>query len=186
MQSDKEQPDNVADAAVLKSRRKAERARDTLLQTAQTLGIITAMLEASEENTPVIKIAPGQSPFIRQDGHFYCFASELAAHVRALLSKADMQFQLIEDEHTAQNIWARVRLTFLADVKEIARDTPQFDEICAAIGQRHGPVMSVIKPFTDFLLFEITPKQGLLVTGFASAYDVTGPDFALADHLTSS
>ena len=40
MQSDKEQPDNVADAAVLKSRRKAERARDTLLQTAQTLGII--------------------------------------------------------------------------------------------------------------------------------------------------
>jgi hypothetical protein len=181
-----QEPEHNAAKVALKSRRKAERARDLLLETAQTLGIITATPYVTEDNVPAINIAPGQSPFVRQDGHFYCFASELAAHVRALLSQADVRFQLIEDEQSAQNIWARIRLTFLADVKEIARDSSQFDEICAAIGKRHGPVLSVIKPFIDFHLFEITPISGILVTGFASAYDVKGPGFELADHLTSS
>ena len=80
-----QEPEHNAAKVALKSRRKAERARDFLLETTQTLGIITATPYVTEDNVPAINIAPGQSPFVRQDGRFYCFASELAAHVRALL-----------------------------------------------------------------------------------------------------
>ena len=93
---------------------------------------------------------------------------------------------MIEDETRARNIWARVRLTFSADVREVERNEERFDTLCDEICEKHGPVMALIKPFTDFHLFEITPTRGVLVTGFASAYAVIGRDFELAALLSSS
>lgn len=169
-----------------KARIKAEKARDRLLREARTLGIF-AIVSNAEEITPLSShIAAGQSPFIRQNGRFFCFASELSAHVRVLCAGGNARFQLIEDETRAQNIWARVRLNFSADVREVERNEERFDILCDEIGKTHGPVMAIIKPFTDFHLFEITPIHGVLVTGFASAYDVTGRYFELADLLSSS
>ena len=172
--------------AASKARNKAEKARDRLLREARTLGIFALVSEAGEITPHSSHVAPGQSPFILMDGSFYCFASELAAHIRVLCAGGDARFQVIEDETVAQNIWARVRLTFSADVREVKRNEERFDMICDKIGEKHGPVMAIIKPFTDFHLFEITPTRGVLVTGFASAYNVTGCGFDLAELLSSS
>ncbi len=169
-----------------KARDNAEKARDRLLSEARTLGIFALISEEQEKTACSFHVAPGQSPFIRKDGRFYCFASELAAHIRVLCAGGDARFQVIEDETRAKNIWARVRLTFSADVREVKRDEERFDILCDKIGEKHGPIMAIIKPFTDFHLFEITPTRGVLVTGFASAYRVTGHGFDLAELLSSS
>ena len=93
---------------------------------------------------------------------------------------------LIEDEATAQNIWARKRIKFSARIEEISRDDARFEGVCDAIGTAHGEVMQLIREFSDFHLFKISPVAGVLVTGFAAAYQVKGEHFELIAHLRSS
>ena len=155
--------------------------RDQLLTTAKTLGISVLV---DEENSLVADV--GHAPFSRKDGCFYIYSSHLSAHVRALVKGARAQFFLIEDESVAQNIWARVRVKFSAEVSELSRHDPRFSGLCDDIGALHGPVMEMIRNFTDFHLFEIKPEQGVLVTGFAQAFSVNGPTFELTEHLSKS
>jgi len=155
--------------------------QNQLLTTAKTLGISVLV---DEENSLVADV--GHAPFIRKDGCFYIYSSHLSAHVRALVKGAGAQFFLIEDESVAQNIWARVRVKFSAEVSELSRHDPRFSGLCDDIGALHGPVMEMIRNFTDFHLFEIKPEQGVLVTGFAQAFSVNGPTFELTEHLSKS
>jgi putative heme iron utilization protein len=147
----------------------AEQEKKRLLDTAKTL--ILAAVDAAGQ--PCI----GAAPFVRIEGDFYIFSSELSEHIKAILKGAESQFMLLADEQDSQNIWARQRLSFRADIEEIARTHPAFEAICAEIAARHGSVMDVIKPFGDFHLLKITPKTGRLVTGFAAAFFVCGPQF---------
>lgn len=155
--------------------------RDRLLASAQTLGISVLVDEDSRLFADV-----GHAPFVRKQECFYIYSSHLSAHVRALVNGAEAQFFLIEDESVAQNIWARVRMKFSAEVSELSRDDPQFSELCDDIAEMHGPVMEMIRNFTDFHLFKIKPEQGVLVTGFAQAFRITGPMFELTEHLSKS
>jgi putative heme iron utilization protein len=153
----------------------AELAKKRLLDTARTL-ILTAVDETGQ---PCI----GTAPFFRKNGIFYIFSSELSEHIKAILKGAHSQFMLLADEQESQNIWARQRLSFRADIEEISRTDPDFDRMCAEIGARHGPVMDVIKPFRDFHLLKITPTEGRLVTGFAAAFAVSGPQFDMEGQI---
>lgn len=155
--------------------------RDRLLASAQTLGISVLVDEDSRLFADV-----GHAPFVRKQECFYIYSSHLSAHVRALVNGAEAQFFLIEDESVAQNIWARIRMKFSAEVSELSRDDPQFSELCDDIAEAHGPVMEMIRNFTDFHLFKIKPEQGVLVTGFAQAFSITGPMFELTEHLSKS
>ena len=155
--------------------------RDRLLASAQTLGISVLVDEDSRLFADV-----GHAPFVRKQECFYIYSSHLSAHVRALVNGAEAQFFLIEDESIAQNIWARTRMKFSAEVSELSRDDPQFSELCDDIAEAHGPVMEMIRNFTDFHLFKIKPEQGVLVTGFAQAFSITGPMFELTEHLSKS
>lgn len=159
--------------------KKTETARDKLLASAQTLGI--SILSPSSEGG--VLPDSGFAPFIRQDGRFYIYSSRLSSHVRSLIDDQPAQFFLIADEGASPNIWARVRLKFTARTTEIARDADNFAPILDKIGAAHGPVMDLIRDFTDFHLFEITPERGTLVTGFAAAFEVEGPNFNLIAHL---
>ena len=155
--------------------------RDRLLASAQTLGISVLVDEDSRLFADV-----GHAPFVRKQECFYIYSSHLSAHVRALVNGAEAQFFLIEDESVAQNIWARTRMKFSAEVSELSRDDPQFSELCDDIAEAHGPVMEMIRNFTDFHLFKIKPEKGVLVTGFAQAFSITGPMFELTEHLSKS
>ena len=46
--------------------------------------------------------------------------------------------------------------------------------------------MDVIREFSDFHLCEIKPLVGVLVTGFGSAYDVSGVDLKLSEKPLSN
>lgn len=158
-----------------------KKARDRLLATAKTLHMAVWF----EDDTGG-HLEQGQAPFIRQDGHIYIYSSQLSAHIRGILAGGETSFLLIEDEATAKNIWARKRIKFSARIEEISRDDTRFEGVCDAIGTAHGEVMQLIREFSDFHLFKISPVAGVLVTGFAAAYQVKGEHFELIAHLRSS
>ena len=161
--------------------KKVEKARYSLLSTARTMTIATITGEGASE------IETGFSPFARlDDGSFVIYTSRLSAHVRALLAGNPAQFTIIQDEEQAANIWARHRLKFTASWQEIPRDDERFSTYCALIGAMSGPTMDLIKQFTDFHLLQITPIEGVLVTGFAAAYKVDGPQFTISEHLSKT
>ena len=158
---------------------KIAQSRDALLKTARTLTVCVT----GADGTPDL----GTSPFIRDDaGCFYIYTSQLSSHVRALLAGQPAHFMVIADESTSQNIWARVRIKFDAEVQIIARDSQDFNDIAAKMADPFGPTMALIKDFSDFHMIKLTPQKGVIVTGFASAYEVEGPHFTIGAQLVKS
>ena len=159
--------------------KRAGTALQALMSTAKTL-----LMSVPSETESLSEI--GVSPFIQHEGHIYIYASHLSAHIRQLQGTTKAMFMIITDESKSQNIWARHRLKFQANVSEIGRNDPRFDVACDKIKDAHGPVMDLIRNFTDFHLFEITPETGVFVSGFGAAFSVSGADFEIGDKLRSS
>tara|TARA_B100000609_G_C16938478_1_gene292910 strand:- start:25 stop:519 length:495 start_codon:yes stop_codon:yes gene_type:complete len=116
----------------------------------------------------------GYAPYIYRDNFFYIFSSELSSHIRLLINKKVGTFMLIKDERDTKNIWARVRMKFQAKVSIIRRNVSDFQEITDLISNKHGNTIDIIREFKDFHLIKITPKQGTIITGFGSAYNLIG------------
>ncbi|MGC6517994.1 MAG: pyridoxamine 5'-phosphate oxidase family protein [Candidatus Puniceispirillaceae bacterium] len=155
------------------------KARDTLLDEARAL-----IISVSDDDA---KPDIGSSPFWRaSNGTIYIYTSELSSHVRSLLKGNEARFLFIEDEEKSQTIWARVRIKFEANCTVIERKTPQFEDIMSHMKPHFGATMDLISQFQDFHLIEICPTKGVLVTGFASAYEVSGPHFTILEKLSKS
>lgn len=123
----------------------------------------------------------GMAPFIRKEGSFYIFVSHLAAHTRHLLALDRTQVMMLEDEGAAQQVFARKRASFVCAVTVVDADDPAYGLLLDAMEARFGAVMGVLRSLPDFVLFRLTPRSGRFVSGFAQAYDVSGPDL---DSLT--
>ena len=52
--------------------------------------------------------------------------------------------------------------------------------------QRMGQPWDLIRNFGDFHMFQLVPRDGVLVLGFAKAFTVTGSDFAIAAHISKA
>ena len=160
----------------MSNRKKIEEARDDLLERARTL-LVTV---TGDDGVPDMST----SPYLRdEDGAIYIYSSALSAHLRALIAGNQARFMIIADESQSQNIWARLRLKFLADSKVIDRDSPAFIAIADRMESHFGPTMGLIRQFVDFHMVKITPKTGVIVTGFASAYHVSGADFTVGEQI---
>ena len=155
--------------------------RNLVLAAAQTL-IIGAPPEAEEASLPEM----GVTPSIHYEGFFYIYPSRLSAHVRSMLEVKHAQFLVIEDEATAQNIWARKRIRFAANLVEIERKSDEFDRLSTLFAARHGPTMDLIRDFTDFHMLKLVPTSGIMVLGFAKAYKLDGPGLDIVEHLRES
>ena len=166
---------------------KAEADKIKLLASAKSLFVTIpegAGADISAGDQPLADM--GVSPFIIKERRFYIYASILSAHVRLLRRQDTARFMVIADESQSQNIWARHRMKFIASVAEIDRNDPEFPDICDAIGVAHGPVMALIRQFSDFHLFQITPQSGILVTGFGAAFSLEGEGLAVIEKLRSA
>lgn len=128
----------------------------------------------------------GMAPFISHDESLYIYSSHLSKHTRVLLETRKAHFMLCQDESDAQNIWARHRLKFTADISEIARDDADFPLLCDKFESAFGPTMGLIRDFADFHMLRLKPVSGVLVLGFAKAFEVKGPNFEIVSHLRSA
>lgn len=155
-----------------------EAERDALLSRARTI----LMAAPAEDGLPEM----GVTPVVWHDGSMFIYPSRLSAHVRAMLAAGKAAFLLIQDEGDAQNIWARKRIKFDSELTEIDRETDCFNAVCDVFASRHGPTMGLIRDFTDFHLMQLRPKGGVMVLGFAQAYQLSGPGLAVTAHLRQS
>lgn len=152
-----------------------EAERDSLLKQARTV----LMAATGQGEMPEM----GVTPLVWHDGGMFIYPSRLSAHVRAMLQAGKAAFLVIEDEGSAQNIWSRKRIKFDAQISEIKREKSIFNAVCDGFAARHGPTMGLIRDFTDFHLLRLHPTGGVMVLGFAQAYQLAGPDLAVTAHL---
>ena len=152
--------------------------RDRLLAEARTV----LMAASGDDAMPEM----GVTPVVRMDGAFYIYPSRLSVHVRAVLAAGKAAFMVIEDESKAQNIWARKRIKFTAEIIEINRQSDKFSMLSDIFVSHHGQTMNLIRDFTDFHMLKLLPVSGVMVLGFAKAYQLEGPMLDIAAHLRES
>lgn len=125
----------------------------------------------SPEGNPCASYAP----FVMDaDKNFYIFASDLSAHTSNLKTTGKVSVLLIEDEARSQNIFARQRLSFDCQATLMEKNSPHWDEIANQFQERFGQIIEMLRNLSDFHIFQLTPKEGLFISGFGAAYKVSG------------
>lgn len=123
------------------------------------------------------------APFVRLDGVWYVYLSELAQHTRNLLENPRLSLMLIEAEDAAAHVFARKRTSLRMAVSEVPRETNEWLQVMDAFDSRFGDIMQVLRGLTDFHLFALRPQQGVFVRGFAQAFELGGGDMLVVRHV---
>lgn len=137
----------------------------TLIAKHQSLLLSTT----STTNTPEISYAP----YVRdQPGVFYIYISELASHTINLLANPQASIMFIQDESEAKNQFARERVIFQCTAVQVDRSSPQFHAKLAALQEKFGDTVALLRSLSDFHLFELSAINGRYIAGFGKAYNI--------------
>jgi len=122
----------------------------------------------SKENNPLTNYAP----FVKIGEEYFVSVSENLPHYTNMVETKKAHILIIEDESSADHIYARKRLYFLASC-EIENDT---EKVYKLFDERYGEQLSFLRSMKDFKVIKITPEEKSLVLGFGAAYkmDVDG------------
>lgn len=112
------------------------------------------------------------APYLRREGVFYIFVSDLARHTQNLLSYPQASLLFIEPEATATNLFARRRLTFDCQVSEISPKDPAYSSNLDAMAEKFGKTVELLRSLPDFHLLALRPEQGQFIAGFGKAFTV--------------
>ena len=140
--------------------------------------VVLATLD--DKNLPNSSYAPC---FVDENNHFYIYISSLSKHTKNLILNKNVSFMIIEDESDAENIFGRKRLTIDAFAQKIVRDSDNWNQIMDCMEKKFGNTLTYLKKMTDFNLFKLVPRQGLLVYGFARAFKFMDEKLETVDHL---
>ncbi|BBL57062.1 HugZ family pyridoxamine 5'-phosphate oxidase [Methylomonas koyamae] len=121
--------------------------------------------------------------YLRHDGDYYIYVSELSAHTRNLLDNGKVCLLFVEDETKAAHLFARQRVTYHCTAGEVERDTEAFAYIMALFEEKFGAFMKQLQNMQDFHLFCIRPQRGSFVQGFAKAFSIEGDDLGQIRHV---
>jgi len=113
------------------------------------------------------------APYVTDDeGSYYVIVSGLARHTRDFQETGHVSLQFIENEDSAQNLFARRRLTLLCDVSVIPRESPVHEEMLGYFTQSFGRFVNTLCGLSDLQLFRLIPRCGLYVRGFGQIFRV--------------
>lgn len=112
------------------------------------------------------------APYLYREGVFYLYVSDLAKHTGNMLRCGQASLMLIEAESKAANPFARRRLLFDCQVAEINRNAADYVPLLAALQEKFGDIVGVLRSLSDFHLLALTPQQGQYVAGFGQAFEV--------------
>ncbi|WGS84298.1 pyridoxamine 5'-phosphate oxidase family protein [Methylomonas sp. UP202] len=121
--------------------------------------------------------------YVRHDGDYYIYVSELSAHTRNLLDNGKVCLLFVEDETKAAHLFARQRVTYHCAAAEIDRDTASFEYLMSLFEEKFGAFIRQLRKMQDFHLFRIRPQRGSFVQGFAKAFAIEGDDLAQIRHV---
>lgn len=118
------------------------------------------------------------APYVELEGRYFIYVSELARHCANLAATGRCAALFIESEADAKTPFARRRLTLHCTAQEVERNDALFEQVMDQFQARFGKFMDAIRPLLDFHLYQLTPVQGSLVTGFAKAYTLGGENLS--------
>jgi hypothetical protein len=128
----------------------------------------------------------GYTPYLhRAPNSFYIFVSQLAAHTRHLLANGTVAIMIIADEQSTTQIFARARVSYLCDAKQIPHDNPDYSLALNDYQQRHGKMAGMLRQLPDFVLFRLQPRSGQFVMGFGKAYKLAGDHLSVFKHTST-
>jgi putative heme iron utilization protein len=125
------------------------------------------------------------SPAVLAEGKkFYICVSDMSAHTANMLESGKASVMVIADESASSQIFARKRATFACAVSEIGRGTEYWNTLIELFLEKFGNVVDHIKQMGDFHMLELAPSKGRVVLGFGRAFDVSGENLDVLEHIT--
>jgi putative heme iron utilization protein len=124
----------------------------------------------TEEGLPYASYAP----FAIGDNCLYVLISEIAVHGKNLQLNPDASVLIIEDEDSAEELFARLRVVLKVNAQVMAVDSDGWNIGLNALTERHGDRISSLSQMGDFKLFKLNPMGGRYVKGFGRAYQIEG------------
>lgn len=138
----------------------------THIQSRKTLQLATL----DESGSPFASYAP----FAIHDDKLVVLLSDIALHGNNLKHHPQASVLVIEDEDSARELFARLRVFYQVTAEAIHDNDPRWSQGIDALVQRHGDRANNLSQLSDFTLFFLTPKHGRYVKGFGKAYQFSG------------
>lgn len=121
--------------------------------------------------TPEQKAYASTAPFVRDGNTFYILISTVAQHGKNLLAAEHVSLLFAEDETSCTQPYARKRITIEASVREVVRDTSDFQGGVNLLKNRFDTeLVENLAKMGDFHLFALRAQNGSAVMGFGQAY----------------
>lgn len=102
----------------------------------------------------------------------YVLVSDIAVHGMNLRIHPQASVMIIEDEDTAIELFARLRVTYQVEAECVQVDSDGWHVGIALLTERHGQRITNLSQLTDFRLFKLNPLGGRYVKGFGKAYQI--------------
>ena len=118
------------------------------------------------------------APFALGDECLYVLISEIAVHAINLQHNPKASILIIQDEDSAEELFARIRVNYSVDAEQLAVDSERWHAGIAVLSQRHGDRIDSLSQLSDFKLFMLKPTGGRFVKGFGRAYSLAGGTLA--------
>jgi putative heme iron utilization protein len=120
------------------------------------------------------------APFVQDEqGVYYIYVSELAAHTQNLLHNRQAAILFIRPEAESSNLFARERAVFSCTASVIAKNDKNYTKLLQAMQEKFGAIIEVLRPLTDFHLIALTAETAQYVIGFGKAYTINLADGTL-------
>lgn len=117
------------------------------------------------------------APFAVEDQNIYLLISEIALHALNLQRHPRAAVLIMEDEDTAEELFARRRLAFQVSATLIETDSEQWQAGIKVLSRRHGERINSLSQLADFKLFRLASLGGRYVKGFGKAYTIEAGSF---------
>ena len=117
------------------------------------------------------------APFVRYEGDFYIYVSELSQHTKNLLAQeknTPVSALLCADEKETEQLFACERMRLQLKVKEVKRSSQQYQSVIQQFENAFGEVVQVLSSLPDFHLFQLRILNGSYVRGFGQAFRFEG------------
>jgi len=150
--------------------------KNKILETIETV-ILSTINKSGHPNASYAPVA------VDKENNFFIYISDLSKHTQNILSNNNVSIMLIEDVSNSENVFARKRLTLNVKASLIKRDTKLWNTKINLLEKRFPDAFQYLKNLIDFNLFQLSPKDALLVYGFGKAFKFLGQKLELSNHL---
>ena len=136
----------------------------------------------AQDGTPYASYAP----FAIGDDCLYVQLSEIAAHGVNLQYNPLASVLVLEDEDSAEELFARIRVNYSVRADLLEHQSPAWRLALERLTARHGERVANLSKLQDFRMFRLVPTGGRYVKGFGRAYSLAGQTLAgeVVTHLT--